>query len=147
MCHKLPLLAAALVVGAMVSGCAHTEEKFGMGLDNTFEVVRMGEMRRSVEQTALFQGPETGYTYGFVRGLNRSLARTGIGVYQIITAPFPPYDPPFTDYIAAKPVYPDNYKPGLVEDSLFATDTDLGFSGGDVFPMVPGSRFRIFDTH
>jgi hypothetical protein len=30
---------------------------------------------------------------------------------------------------------------------MFATDTNLGFSGGDVAPFIPGSRFRIFDTH
>ena len=46
---------------------------------NSAEVVRMGEMRRSVEQTALFDGPEIGYTTGFVRGFNRTLARTGVG--------------------------------------------------------------------
>jgi len=25
-------------------------------------------------------------------------------------------------------------------------DTALGFSGGDLAPMIPGSRFRIFDN-
>jgi hypothetical protein len=43
-------------------------------------------------------------------------------------------------------VYPDSYKPRLLSDSTFDTDTSLGFSGGDVMPFVPGSRFHIFDN-
>jgi hypothetical protein len=33
-----------------------------------------------------------------------------------------------------------------MEDSMFDRDTSLDFSGGDVMPFVPGSRFRIFDN-
>jgi putative exosortase-associated protein (TIGR04073 family) len=143
----LSLLALAVAVGALNTGCANVERKLGRGLNNTFEIVRGGEFRRTVEQTALFDSPDEGYTYGFVRGINRTLARTGIGIYEIVTAPIPPYDPVFTDEFAPTPVYPDNYTPGLMEDSLFATDTYFGYSGGDIAPLVPGSRFRIFDTH
>jgi putative exosortase-associated protein (TIGR04073 family) len=107
----------------------------------------MGEMRRTMEQTALFESPEMAYTTGFMRGLNRTLARTGVGIYEVVTAPFPPYDPVFTDYLAPDPVFPDNYRPGIVADSTFDTDVYTGFSGGDVIPIIPGSRFRIFDTH
>jgi hypothetical protein len=77
--------------------------------------------------------------------MNRTLARTGLGIFELVTAPFPPYDPMFTDYLAPGPVYPDNHHPRRLSDSLFATDTTLGFSGGDVAPMIPGSRFRIFE--
>ncbi|HYG34078.1 MAG TPA: exosortase system-associated protein, TIGR04073 family [Clostridia bacterium] len=143
----LPLLAALVALGALATGCANTERKFGRGLSNMAEPLRMGEMRRTMEQTALFDGPDAAYSTGFVRGLNRTLARTGIGIYEVVTAPIPPYDPVATDYLAPGPVYPDNYTPGLVEDASFATDTNLGFSGGDVSPVIPGSRFRIFDTH
>ena len=141
------LLACSLVAVALVSGCANAERKFGRGMSNTFEIVRGGEFRRSMEQTALTDGPETAYGGGFIRGLSRSVARTGIGIYEIATAPFPPYGPVFTDHFAPGPVYPDNSTPELLEDSMFATDSNLGFSGGDVAPMVPGSRFRIFDAH
>ena len=143
----LSLLGALALVGALVSGCANTEKKFGRGMTNLVEPLRMGEMRRSLEQTALFDSPDTAYGIGFIRGLNRTLARTGVGIYEVVTAPIPPYDPVFTDYLTPNPVYPDNYTPTLVEDSTFATDTNLGFSGGDVMPFMPGSRYRIFDTH
>jgi putative exosortase-associated protein (TIGR04073 family) len=142
-----PLLAALAITGALLSGCANVERKFGRGMSNMFEIVRGGEMRRTLEQTALFDGPDAAYTTGFMRGLNRTLARTGIGIYEVVTAPIPPYDPIATDYLTPNPVYPDSYQPSLVEDSMFSTDTNLGFAGGDVAPMLPGSRFRIFDTH
>ena len=76
-----------------------------------------------------------------------TLARTGIGLYEIVTCPFPPYGPVCTDYLTPGPVYPDSYKPTLKGDTIYATDTNLGFSGGDLFPGIPGSRFRIFETH
>lgn len=143
----LPLLILLGIVASLGSGCASAEKKFGRGMRNTYEIIRMGDMRREMEQGALFNSPEYGYTTGFVRGLNKSLARTGIGIYEMITFPIPPYDPVATNYLTPDPVYPDNYRPSLMEDSLYATDTNLGFSGGDVAPFFPGSRFRIFDTH
>ena len=140
------LLALAGLVALFTSGCAGPEQKFGRGMSNTFEIVRAGEMRRSIEQTAVFESPSAGYTVGAVRGLNRTLARTGLGLYEIVTAPFPPYHPIWTSYLSPGPVYPESYKPGLISDSMFDTDTYTGFSGGDVAPFVPGSRFRVFDN-
>jgi putative exosortase-associated protein (TIGR04073 family) len=145
--NNFSLLALLVMTGALASGCANMERKLGRGIANTFEIVRAGEFRRTVEQTALFDSPDAAYGTGFVRGINRTLARTGIGIYEIVTAPFPPYDPVFTDHFAPGPVYPDNYSPGMVADSMFATDTSVGFSGGDVLPFVPGSRFQVFEIH
>lgn len=142
----LPFLAAAVIASALATGCANMEKKFGRGMSNTYEIVRLGDFRRTMEQSAFFEGPEYAQTTGFYKGLHKTLARTGIGIYEMITAPFPPYDPVCTDYLSPGPVYPDNYAPGILADSMFASDTYVGFSGGDVFPMVPGSRFRIFDT-
>jgi putative exosortase-associated protein (TIGR04073 family) len=142
----LPFLAAAVIAGALATGCANVERKFGRGMSNTYEIVRLGDFRRTMEQTAFFEGPEYAQTTGFYKGLHKSLARTGIGIYEMITAPIPPYDPVCTDYLSPGPVYPDNYAPGIIADQMFASDSYLGFSGGEVFPMVPGCRFRIFDT-
>jgi putative exosortase-associated protein (TIGR04073 family) len=143
---SFPLLGAALLAGVLATGCAGPEKKLGRGLNNMFEIVRMGEARRTVEQTALFESPDTAYTTGLIRGLDRSLARTGLGLYEVVTFPIPSYDPVCTKYLKPSPVYPDNYKPGLLEDSNFSTDTSIGFSGGDILPFVPGSRFRVFDN-
>jgi putative exosortase-associated protein (TIGR04073 family) len=145
--NTFPFLAALVIAGALASGCANVEKKFGRGLSNSFDIVRGGEFRRTVEQTALFDSPDIAYTTGVIRGINRTLARTGLGVYEIVTAPLPPYDPIFTNYLAPYPVYPENFTPGLVADSMFATDTDVGFAGGDILPFVPGSRFAVFVNH
>lgn len=126
----------------LTAGCAGPERKLGRGVNNLTEFARMGELRRSIEQTALFEGPDTAYTSGFIHGINRSLARTAVGVYEVVTFPIPSYDPII---LPAKPVYPDSYKPQMLADPLFSPDYNLGFAGGDVMPFVPGSRFGIFD--
>lgn len=147
---NLPFLVVLGMAASFVSGCAYThkvENKFGRGMANTYEIVRTGEMRRSLEQSALTSGGDFAYTTGFIHGVNRTLGRTGIGVYEMISAPFPPYGPVCTDTFAPGPVYPDNYTPGVIADSAFATDTYLGYSGGDVLPFIPGVRFKVFEMH
>ena len=131
-------------VALLAVGCAGPEQKLGRGLRNTVEPIRMGEMRRSLEQSALWDGSGGAFSTGLVKGFNRTMCRTFAGVYETITFPIPSYDP--MSKRLAHPIYPDSYKPGVIEDSTFATDTGLGFSGGDIAPFVPGSRFRIFDN-
>jgi putative exosortase-associated protein (TIGR04073 family) len=146
---RQPILIARTAFAAVILltavGCAKTEAKLGRGLRNMTEVVRLGEMQRSIEQTALFEGPDMAYSTGFVRGLNKTLARTGVGIYEVVTAPFPPYDPVFTNYLPEQPQAPDSGRKQMLADPMVGPDTYLGFSGGDVAPMVPGNRFRIFD--
>jgi putative exosortase-associated protein (TIGR04073 family) len=141
----MPFLAVVTLVALLTSGCAGPQQKLGRGVSNVYEIVRMGEMRRSIEQTAVLDSPGVGYTVGAVRGFDRSLARTTLGVFEIATFPLPPYDPMFTRYLKPEPAFPESYKPGLISDSLFDTDTYTGFGGGDVAPFIPGSRFKIFD--
>jgi len=149
MMTRTPILALATVAGLlwMATGCStQPEKKFSRGLTNATEFGRMGELRRSVEQTTLFDGPDKAYTLGIVRGINKSLVRTGVGVYEIVTAPLPPYGPVMTSYITPTPGWPDSFKPDRLADQTMATDTHMGFSGGDIAPMIPGSRFRVFDN-
>ncbi|MCX8092388.1 MAG: exosortase system-associated protein, TIGR04073 family [Verrucomicrobiae bacterium] len=144
--NRVTLFLAVAVTGLLAGGCAGPERKLGRGMSNFGEITRWGEMRRSIEQTALFESPHAAYTTGLVRGFNRSMARMGIGLYEIVTAPFPPYEPVFTNYLKPNPVYPDNYKPGLIALPALDSSTELGFSGGDVAPMFPNSRFRTFSN-
>lgn len=144
--------ALILAVGAsLVVGCKGPSKKFGRGVTNATEFARLGELRRSVEQEALWGGPEAAYSAGVVKGINRSVLRTLVGVGEVLTFPIPSYEPwlkpgnPLMPDATVGPTYPDSYKPGLVADGVFETDSNLGFSGGDVAPLVPGSRFRIFD--
>ena len=157
---------ALMAAVALAAGCAGPEKKLGRGIMNVTEFARLGEIRRSMEQTHLWENTDSAYTTGLIRGVNRSLARTAIGLYEIITFPLPSYgpigvskDPIYPDAnmrnrsfpfggmsLSEYPTYPDSYKPGVISDSIFSTDTSLGFSGGDVAPFIPGSRFRIFDN-
>lgn len=158
------VLGLGLAAG-LFAGCAGPTDKLGRGIRNSTEFFRGGQVRRSMEQTALWEGPDAAYTTGLIRGLNRSAARTAIGFYEVVTFPFPPYRPLLTPtydlypdesvrtktypwggmVLDADPPYPANYYPKLISDSIFDTDTALGFGSGDVLPKVPGSRFRIFD--
>ena len=148
---SLITLASTATIALFVAGCAGPEEKLGRGFNNTFEVARGGEMSRSIEQTSLFETPDAGYTTGVVRGFDKTLARTGLGIWEIVTFPLPNhsdayganYGPLATKYLTPTPSYPDGYKPGLTEERRLATDTALGFSGGDVAPWFPGSRFSV----
>ena len=112
--NVISLLAVAALAALFTSGCAGPEQKLGRGMSNTFEIVRMGEMRRSIEQTAIFDSPGAGYTAGVIHGFDRSLERTGLGIFEIATAPLPPYHPIFTKYFAPEPVFPDELQTRVV---------------------------------
>ena len=108
-------LLPVLLLPALVAGCAGPEKKLARGINNVTEFTRFGEISRSVEQTTLWEGPAKGRTLGFIRGFNRSVARTLIGVGEVATfyAPTPTcregdtrwtYD---ATYTPDGPLYPD----------------------------------------
>ena len=140
------LMTVCAAVVTLLAGCAGPERKLGRGINNMTEFARGGEITRSMEQTSIWDGPSAGYTTGVIRGFNKSLARTAVGIYEVVTFPFPSYDPCFTNYISKDLAFPDSYKPGLLADPVFSPDNNLGYSGGDVVPFIPGSRFRVFDN-
>ena len=144
--RKIIFPLVALTVALFAAGCAGPEQKLGRGVSNSWDIIRLGVMRRSVEQSAVLESPGEGYTTGVIRGFDRTVARTGLGIYEIITFPIPPFHPIATKYFSAQPAYPESYKPGLISNPLFDTDTYTGFSGGDIAPFVPGSRFKVFDN-
>jgi putative exosortase-associated protein (TIGR04073 family) len=143
--RKLIFVFASIAAVAGLAGCAGPERKLSRGIDNTLEIVRWGDMRQGIEQGAVFSSPDVSYTHGTIHGFDQSMKRVGLGLIEVVTFPFPPYKPILTKYVPASPQYPDSYQPGLMADPLFETDTFIGFSGGDVAPFVPGSRFTVFE--
>jgi putative exosortase-associated protein (TIGR04073 family) len=143
--RKMLLPLAAVAVALLATGCTGPEQKLGRGLTNTYELVRWGELRRSVEANEIEPLPGTG-AYGLIRGFNRSVARATLGVFETATFPIPTptYRPMFTKFLDPDPVFPESYTPGLLSDGLLDTDTYTGFSGGDIAPFIPGSRFQVF---
>lgn len=140
-------IASVAAVTLLATGCAGPEKKLGRGLANVTEPIRLGELRRTMEQTAISEGGDVAYTKGFIKGINRTIARTVVGAYEIVTFPLP--DHGLGDYeplmYPANPVYPDSYAPRILADPMFQPDANLGFASGDVAPWIAGSRFRIFD--
>src|SRR5882672_9112816 len=104
------VLASAAAIALFSAGCAGPEAKLGRGFNNATEFARLGEIQQSVESAALFKGPDNGRTAGFIHGFNRSVARTFVGIYEIVTFPIPSYDPIIKP---VGPVYPSSYKPSL----------------------------------
>ncbi|HAM73235.1 MAG TPA: hypothetical protein DCM86_16490 [Verrucomicrobiales bacterium] len=166
MINKLLTSSVALASASLfVAGCAGPEQKLGRGIRNATEFAHLGEMQRSIEQTALWDGPQTAYSTGVVRGFNRSVARTAYGVWDIVTFPFPSYEPKFTpkgyiapDYSIANtqypyggmklpetPAFPSSNKARLPSDPIFESDNDLGISGSVIGSGFPGNRFHVFD--
>ena len=156
--NALSLLALIALAAIFGSGCTGPENKLGRGLSNTYEIVRMGDFRRSYEQAVINDNGglahvdggwrsygSTGYTTGIIRGFDRSITRTGLGIYEVITFPIPPYHPVLTGYLTPGPTFPESYQPGRFADPTFDTDTFTGFSGGDIAPFIPGSRFNVFN--
>jgi putative exosortase-associated protein (TIGR04073 family) len=148
MFKKISVLLPVIVLSCLFAGCAGPEQKLGRGVNNMFEFARGGEIRRSFEQTAVFGSPDQSYTTGLFHGFDKSMERTFVGVYEVLTFPVPNHIP--GDYSAilhpSDPVYPDSYKPNWLSDSITSPDTSLGFAGGDVAPIIPGSRFHVFDN-
>lgn len=142
--NVITLLTVAVFTALFAAGCAGPEQKMGRGVSNITSVVNLGEINRGVEQSAVMGTPGPGYAPGFFHGVNQTLARTGMGVYEIVTFPFPPYRPVLTKYVPPTQGYPDSYHPGIIDSPTFQTDTYYGFSGGDIAPFVPGSRFAVF---
>src|SRR5581483_4944728 len=102
--RKTLLFSVPLVVVALLSGgCTSAEKKAGRGISNTLEIVRLGELDRAVEQEGIFNGMGDGVWTGVIEGMDRSFVRTGVGIYEVVTAPLPPYHPVLTNYISAQP--------------------------------------------
>jgi putative exosortase-associated protein (TIGR04073 family) len=148
MLKKIAVLFPVVVLSCLVAGCAGPEQKLGRGMNNLGEFARGGEMRRSFEQTAVFGSPDQSYTTGLFHGFNRSMERTFAGAYEVLTFPIANHKPGNYGPILrpSDPVYPDSYKPNWLSDAILNPDTNLGFAGGDIAPIIPGSRFHVFDN-
>jgi len=140
----IPLFAVATLAALFTAGCAGPEQKMGRGVSNTLAIVNLGEINRGVEQAVVMGEPGPGHATGLIHGFDQSMKRLGMGIYEIVSFPFPPYRPVLTKYVPPSPQFPDSYHPGFMDSSTFQTDAYFGFSGGDIAPMVPGSRFVVF---
>lgn len=167
---KPTFLISVVALPILITGCAGPEKKLGRGLANMTEAVRGGEMARSFEQTTLWEGNAKGQTVGIIRGFNRTIARTAIGVAEVATfyAPWPkngewtydavytPDGPLYPDYSVATytepfggmrlteyPATPDSYHEAWQANGALDTDGHMGITGGSILPFFPFGKFQI----
>lgn len=129
---------AAVGAVALLTGCSSAERKLGRGIANVLEPIRMGELTRSTEQTYLADGPVVAQSYGYVHGFTKTVQRTLVGAFDIVTFPIPT-DPLISP---SEPVFPASYTPGMAANLGVGTDKYIGVEGGAVLPTVGGSQFN-----
>ena len=118
---RLPKSGVWVFAPIILSGCLGTAafaeelvppaaaEKAVRGLANTGLGVVV-ELPKTVYYDTLEDGPLYGLTVGVLEGLSWGIARTFVGIYEVVTFPFPApegYRPIFT------PAYP--YQPGKTD--------------------------------
>lgn len=102
-------LMVVLVLSMAVSNayCDDALKKLGRGFCNciTFPL----EIFEQVKRTNLSEGPMAALTYGLLKGIGMTVARAGVGVYEVVTFPIP---------------LPKEYKPILTEPEFFFEETN-----------------------
>jgi len=75
--------------------------KLGRGIGNI--AFGSSELLESMASVNYFEGNSAAFSYGLVRGIGRTLARMGYGVYEVLLFPFPTqkgtYYPPYRSNI------------------------------------------------
>ena len=64
-----------------------TARKLGRGLANV--ITSPVEVPINIDRKLEESGPAAGLSYGTVRGVGRCLARIGVGVFEVLSFPFP----------------------------------------------------------
>lgn len=129
---------AAVGLLPLLTGCNSMEQKLGRGLANVYEPLRMGELRRSVEQNSISDSPSGGPGYGIVHGIARTFQRTAVGAFEVVTFPIP--TEPIIHPVA--PVYPDSQPRQQMGNLGVGSDQYLGFQDAAVTPFLPGVEFN-----
>jgi putative exosortase-associated protein (TIGR04073 family) len=93
---------AMLLAFATVCFAQDPFTKLGRGVANT--LTGWVELPKNIYDTSVEQNAFSGMTLGLAKGAGMSLVRTGAGIYEIATFPFP---------------LPENYKPILEPEYVF----------------------------
>lgn len=95
---------AGLVVMSSATVCYAQDPftKLGRGIANT--LTGWVELPKNVYDTSKSDNPFVGVTLGLAKGVGMTLVRTGAGIFEIVTFPFP---------------LPENYKPILEPEYVF----------------------------
>ena len=98
----IPAVAFVMVLVSTVCFAQDPFSKLGRGVANT--LTGWVELPKNIYNVSVEDNAFTGMTLGVAKGAGMSLVRTGAGIYEIATFPFP---------------LPENYKPILEPEYVF----------------------------
>ena len=99
-------VALVMIIGmATASFAQDPAKKLGRGVANV--LTGWVELPKNIYNTSIEANPLVGITVGTAKGIGMSIVRTGAGVYEIITFPFP---------------LPEDYMPIIEPEFVFQTD-------------------------
>lgn len=99
-------VALVMILGiATVSYAQDPAKKLGRGIANI--LTGWVELPKNIYNTSIETNPLVGLTVGTAKGIGMSIVRTGAGVYELITFPFP---------------LPEDYMPILEPEFVFQTE-------------------------
>ena len=91
---RMKLITLLVVISMLLAPMAHAQnpaKKLSRGFINMF--TGWAELPRNIYDTTIEENLLVGITIGIIKGIGMAIVRTGAGVYEIITFPFPvPHD-------------------------------------------------------
>ena len=135
---NLYVVLAAAGLMPLLTGCNSMEKKLGRGLTNLAEPLRMGELMRSTEQNSIALDSDGSPGYGLVHGFARTIERTAVGAFEVVTFPIPTQPIIYP----VNPVFPDSQERSQIGYAGIGSDQFIGFQDSSVAPFIPGSEFN-----
>jgi len=105
---KLLIVCIAIVTILSIATASYAQDpakKLGRGVANI--LTGWLEIPKNIYNTSIEANPMVGITVGTAKGIGMSIVRTGAGVYEVITFPFP---------------LPEDYVPILEPEFVFQID-------------------------
>lgn len=105
---KALIICVALVTILSIATASYAQDpakKLGRGIANI--LTGWVEIPKNIYNTSIESNPLVGLTVGTAKGIGMSIVRTGAGVYELITFPFP---------------LPEDYMPILEPEFVFQTE-------------------------
>ena len=105
---KALIICVAIVTILSIASASYAQDpakKLGRGIANI--LTGWVEIPKNIYNTSIESNPLVGLTVGTAKGIGMSIVRTGAGVYELITFPFP---------------LPEDYMPILEPEFVFQTE-------------------------
>jgi len=106
--HKGLIVALVMVMVLAVASASYAQDpakKLGRGLANI--LTGWVELPKNIYDVSVEDNPLAGLTIGLAKGIGMTIVRTGAGIYEVVTFPFP---------------IPEDYGPVLEPEFVFSEE-------------------------